>query len=43
MHLTSSPDTEEIVLQGGHVGVVVGRAARTALWPKVTDWLASRS
>jgi len=42
MQLTGSIDAEEIVLQGGHVGVVVGRAARTALWPKVTDWLAAR-
>lgn len=40
MHLTSSTDTQEIVLKGGHVGVVVGRAARTTLWPRVTDWLA---
>ncbi len=42
MQLTGSIDAEEIVLQGGHVGAVVGRAARTALWPKVTDWLAAR-
>ena len=40
MNLTSSTDAEEIVLQGGHVGIVVGRAARFALWPRVTDWLA---
>jgi polyhydroxyalkanoate synthase len=39
MHLTSSRDAEEIVLKGGHVGIVVGRAARTALWPRVSDWL----
>ncbi len=39
MRLTSSVDAKEIVLKGGHVGVVVGRAARTALWPQVTDWL----
>jgi polyhydroxyalkanoate synthase subunit PhaC len=38
--LVSSGDTEEIVLQGGHVGVIVGRAARTALWPRVTEWLS---
>jgi polyhydroxyalkanoate synthase len=40
MQLTSSTDMEEIVLTGGHVGIVVGRAARSALWPQVTDWLA---
>ncbi len=43
MCLTSSVDAQEIILKGGHVGVVVGRAARTALWPQVTDWLAARS
>jgi polyhydroxyalkanoate synthase len=37
--LVSSTDTEEIVLKGGHVGIVVGRAASTALWPRVADWL----
>jgi polyhydroxyalkanoate synthase len=39
MRVTASDDAEEIVLQGGHVGVVVGRAAKTALWPRVTEWL----
>lgn len=38
--LVSSQDAEEIVLAGGHVGIVVGRAARTGLWPMVADWLA---
>lgn len=41
MRLTGSRDAQEIVLRGGHVGIVVGRAAKTALWPSVTDWLAS--
>ena len=40
VNIDESPDAEEIVLNGGHVGIVVGRAARTALWPRVTDWLA---
>jgi polyhydroxyalkanoate synthase len=39
MHLTSSTDADEIVLQGGHVGTIVGRTARRALWPQVIDWL----
>jgi polyhydroxyalkanoate synthase subunit PhaC len=39
VRLAGSLDVEEIVLPGGHVGVVVGRAARTGLWPRVTDWL----
>jgi polyhydroxyalkanoate synthase len=36
----SSADTEELVLSGGHVGIVVGRAANTTLWPRVADWLS---
>jgi polyhydroxyalkanoate synthase subunit PhaC len=36
----SSTDAQEIVLQGGHVGIVVGRAAKNGLWPRVTEWLA---
>jgi polyhydroxyalkanoate synthase subunit PhaC len=40
MHLTRSVDAQEIVLQGGHVGAVVARGARTGLWPQLCDWLA---
>lgn len=40
--LTSSLDVGEIVLPGGHVGVVAGRTARTTLWPRVTAWLTDR-
>jgi polyhydroxyalkanoate synthase len=40
MDLVSSADKEELLLQGGHVGIVVGRGARNNLWPKVVDWLA---
>jgi polyhydroxyalkanoate synthase len=39
MDLVSSADKEELLLQGGHVGIVVGRGARNNLWPKVVDWL----
>jgi polyhydroxyalkanoate synthase len=38
--LVGSSRIEELVLDGGHVGIVAGRAARTQLWPKVADWLA---
>ncbi len=40
LDLVGSPDKEELLLEGGHVGIVVGRAARHNLWPKVADWLA---
>lgn len=28
---------------GGHVGMTIGAHARSALWPKVVDWLVERS
>ncbi len=34
-----SADREELLVKGGHVGIVVGRAAKQDLWPKVGDWL----
>jgi len=43
MDLVSSTDKEFVVMPGGHVGLVVGRAAVKTLWPKVSNWLAERS
>ena len=37
--LLASADREELLVKGGHVGIVVGRAAKQELWPKVGDWL----
>jgi polyhydroxyalkanoate synthase len=34
-----SRDKSEVVLEGGHVGIVVGRTAKTELWPRVARWL----
>ncbi len=34
-----SKDASEILIEGGHVGIVVGRAASQNLWPKVGAWL----
>jgi len=39
VNLVSTTDTEEVILKGGHVGVVVGRAANRDLWPRVAEWL----
>ena len=36
-----SDDASEILIEGGHVGIVVGRTASQNLWPKVGDWLSS--
>jgi len=39
LSLVSSQDRTELVVKGGHVGIVVGRVASTDLWPRVADWL----
>jgi polyhydroxyalkanoate synthase subunit PhaC len=41
--LIGSQDKEFVVLDAGHVGLVMGRGAKDSLWPKVTGWLESRS
>lgn len=41
--LASSPDTESVSLDAGHVGMLVGPAAVGSLWPRLRDWLAPRS
>lgn len=35
-----SSDASELVIEGGHVGIVVGRTASRGLWPRVGAWLA---
>ncbi len=35
-----SDDASEILVEGGHVGIVVGRSASQNLWPKVGAWLS---
>lgn len=39
----SSKQKDKLVISAGHVGLVAGRGAITGLWPRVSDWLASRS
>jgi polyhydroxyalkanoate synthase len=36
-----SADASEILIEGGHVGIVVGRTASQNLWPKVGAWLSA--
>lgn len=36
-----STDKSELVVKGGHVGIVTGKAASADLWPKVGHWLAA--
>ena len=35
----ASTDATEIVIEGGHVGIVVGRTASRDLWPRIAGWL----
>src|SRR5215213_5177716 len=43
MNLVGSEDKEFFVLDAGHVGLMTGRGAKKGLWPKVSDWLGTRS
>jgi polyhydroxyalkanoate synthase len=43
VQMVGSTDKEQIELDGGHVGIVAGRAAVRDLWPRVADWLAERT
>jgi polyhydroxyalkanoate synthase len=38
--LVGSSDASEVIIEGGHVGIVVGRTASRELWPRVAQWLA---
>jgi polyhydroxyalkanoate synthase len=40
-HRVSSEDASEFLVDGGHVGIVVGRSASRNLWPKVGAWLSA--
>lgn len=37
----ASTDKQELIVKGGHVGIVVGKGAQADLWPKVNAWLAA--
>ena len=41
--MIGSGDKEELILKGGHVSLVAGGNAVKRLWPKLVDWLGSRS
>ena len=43
VRLVGSRDKQEIVVKGGHVGLVAGRGAELRMWPALEDWLARRS
>ena len=39
--LVGSDDASELTIEGGHVGIVVGRTAGRDLWPRIGEWLAA--
>ena len=43
VQLVGSRDKQEIIVKGGHVGLVAGRGAELRMWPALDDWLAQRS
>lgn len=43
MRLVSSQDKEFYVVDAGHVGLLTGSDAKKTLWPKISNWLKSRS
>lgn len=38
-----STDTQALTVPGGHVGAVIGRHARTRLYPAIAEWLLARA
>jgi polyhydroxyalkanoate synthase len=43
MDLVSSEDKTLLEIPGGHVGLMAGGRARGLTWPRITDWLSTRS
>ncbi len=43
MDLVGSEDKEFLVLDAGHMGLMASPIAKEELWPRVRDWLESRS
>lgn len=41
--LVGSTDKTVIVLESGHIGMVIGSDARAQLWPRLSAWLRARS
>ena len=41
--MVGSRDKHELIVKGGHVGLVAGRGAQTRMWPALDAWLAPRS
>lgn len=43
LELVGSKDKEEVLLKGGHVSLIAGPNAAKRMWPRVVEWLSTRS
>lgn len=43
LDLVGTQDKEEILLKGGHVSLIAGPNAAKRMWPRVVEWLSTRS
>ncbi len=43
LDMVASADVTHIDRPGGHIGLMAGSKARTAVWPEIVDWLEDRS
>jgi polyhydroxyalkanoate synthase len=43
MDAVGGADKHQIVVPGGHIGIMAGSGARKGLWPQLDAWLAERS
>ena len=43
LELVASADVTHFDRSGGHIGLMLGAAAREGIWPDIADWLAGRS
>jgi polyhydroxyalkanoate synthase len=43
MDLVRSQDREHLILDAGHVGLMASPEARETFWPRIEDWLETRS
>ncbi len=43
LRLTGSQDKEFFTLNAGHIGLLIGSGARASMWPRLRNWLETRS
>ena len=43
MDLVGSEDKEHMILDAGHVGLMASLEAKETFWPRIENWLETRS